>query len=718
MLRILLSRYDAATGTELWASDGTSTGTWLLKDIVPGPAGSNPQDFVVIGDTVFFTADDGTHGRELWKTNGTAAGTVLVSDITPGPNGSTIYLSPAVMSGILYFAAHGAELWRSDGTAAGTYLVADINPGAAVWGIAIGNILYFAGDDGVHGRELWGTDGTATGTFLIADLNPGPLSSNPQSFVNYNGVPYFTTSLGGLWRSDGTAAGTENIATNLLGVASLSIIGNQLYFAGFDFGPTFTLWTSDGTASGTYELDNSAWFPSNFVLGADGRVYFSAESGLWSTDGTYAGTWETRAGVTVAGLTAVGPDLYFAGDNHQGAGVELWKSDGTYFGTSMVEDLYPGTHTFWVDGPPPFFLPHPIQVPNSSSPNALMNGDGTLYFAATDLDGNGLWRSDGSAVGTEKVSPMASAQAVAIEVGNPINTNDLNGDGKSDIVWRHDLGALVTWELDGGAIFHYHFLGQPDNSHQVEAIADFDGNGTADILFRHDSGFVTVLDINHVITNTLIDSTPNTPADEIVGTGNFNGDGIDEALWRNVDTGVVTWHSLFVATNPFTGEQISFAQDFGPVPSDWTVVGTGDVNGDGKTDIFWRHDSGQLVCWEVDDGTIIGYNDYGHVGNEYHFEGTGDFNGDGKSGDVLWRHDLGQVVTWELDGGAQVGYHDLGIVTNDYKIENTGDYNGDGHSDILWRHDTGQVITWELNGGSITGYHDFGFVDLIWQIQA
>jgi hypothetical protein len=41
-------------------------------------------------------------------------------------------------------------------------------------------------------------------------------------------------------------------------------------------------------------------------------------------------------------------------------------------------------------------------------------------------------------------------------------------------------------------------------------------------------------------------------------------------------------------------------------------------------------------------------------------------------------HISGQVVTWELDGGTQIGYHDFGIVTNDYTIEDTGDYNGDG----------------------------------------
>ena len=74
---------------ELWQSDGTSNGTGLLFDINPAGA-SNPTQFTVMGNEVFFVADDGT-GRELWKTDGTAAGTVLVRDIAPqgssSPNG-------------------------------------------------------------------------------------------------------------------------------------------------------------------------------------------------------------------------------------------------------------------------------------------------------------------------------------------------------------------------------------------------------------------------------------------------------------------------------------------------------------------------------------------------------------------------------------------------------------------------------------------------------
>ena len=133
--------FTATTATgEMWKSDGTRAGTVLVKDIDRGRLRYGPDDLTAVGDTLFFTADDGIHGEELWKSDGTRAGTVLVKDIRPGDYAST---------------ASGLDL------------------------TAVGDTLFFTADDGTHGSELWKSDGTRAGTVLVKDINPDALRQRP-----------------------------------------------------------------------------------------------------------------------------------------------------------------------------------------------------------------------------------------------------------------------------------------------------------------------------------------------------------------------------------------------------------------------------------------------------------------------------------------------------------------------------------------------------------
>lgn len=214
----------ASIGAELWRTDGTQSGTFLVKDINP-EGNSSPSDLITIDGTLFFTADDGVLGRELWKSDGTESGTVLVRDIggiiNPSyPRGLTD------LDGTLYFSASedafsgaGRELWKSDGTSLGTVRVKDIHAGTASSSpdhlTNVNGALFFSADDGVHGLELWKSDGSESGTVLVDDINPGSAGSQPSSLVDLAGTLYFSandSTIGAeLWQSDGTPAGTEPV---------------------------------------------------------------------------------------------------------------------------------------------------------------------------------------------------------------------------------------------------------------------------------------------------------------------------------------------------------------------------------------------------------------------------------------------------------------------------------------------------------------------------
>ena len=83
---------DAASefGNEPWVSDGTSSGSGILKDINAGSSHSNPENFVRVGDHVYFTASSAGFSSRIWRTDGTEAGTVAVSDGGIGAAGTLI----------------------------------------------------------------------------------------------------------------------------------------------------------------------------------------------------------------------------------------------------------------------------------------------------------------------------------------------------------------------------------------------------------------------------------------------------------------------------------------------------------------------------------------------------------------------------------------------------------------------------------------------------
>ena len=79
----------------------------LLADVNTVTGSSGPTEPAVFNGVVYFQASDGVHGRELWRSDGTAEGTYMVKDINLGPDDS----NPSdltIFNGAIYFAAEDA----------------------------------------------------------------------------------------------------------------------------------------------------------------------------------------------------------------------------------------------------------------------------------------------------------------------------------------------------------------------------------------------------------------------------------------------------------------------------------------------------------------------------------------------------------------------------------------------------------------------------------
>jgi ELWxxDGT repeat protein len=153
----------------------------IIHDVENETSGqpSNPKHYVEYNGKVYFSAVS-EFGEELWVSDGTNSGTKLVKDINPGLASSTIekiFVAGNLMYLFLDDGIHGLELWKSDGTESGTQLVKDIYPGSLgciepvhIYGFEHQNNLFFTAADGVNGYETWISDGTNAGTQLLTSV--------------------------------------------------------------------------------------------------------------------------------------------------------------------------------------------------------------------------------------------------------------------------------------------------------------------------------------------------------------------------------------------------------------------------------------------------------------------------------------------------------------------------------------------------------------------
>jgi ELWxxDGT repeat protein len=426
----------------LWQTSAQAQ-VYLVKDI-NDLGGSGIIRIGASGSVVFFSADDGTNGEELWRSDGTEVGTYLVKDIWPDtePDDTNAFSSKpeqfAAAGGYMYFAASGREdpnppyfddyeVWVTDGTGGGTASL-DIWSGVQSSGpsnfVSMGGSVFVSAYDETYGNEVIKV--SAGSGSVLKDIETGVGNSTPNQLavVHLSGpdaerllFSASTFALGPeLWISDGTEGGTamvKDINTIDWGSSPQYItgFGGKAYFSADDGVHGSELWVSDGTGGGTSLLKDihpsGSSSPSGFTA-VGSLLYFIANDGthgyeLWKTDGTADGTVMVKDLVDGGGssqiqaLTNLDGTLFF-GNWTTADGAELWTSDGTADGTVMFKDIFPGTSS---------------ALPGWPDPPELVVANGMLFFAANDgVNGAELWVSNGTPSGTLMVDNLASFWAV------------------------------------------------------------------------------------------------------------------------------------------------------------------------------------------------------------------------------------------------------------------------------------------------------------------
>ena len=494
---------DDKHGTEPWMTNGTASGTYLVKDINQQQQSSAPENFVWVGDTLFFSASDDAHGKELWISDGTTAGTRLLKDITPGTKGSYPRRLKKVGNN-LFFAAKGG-LWKSDGTEAGTVLLRDFKAGGFSRLRQINGVVYFAARDKTYGTELWRSDGTVSGTKMVKDINKGSGSSisiiDMSSFVMKENI-YFNVRIANdfqFWKSDGTEEGTvmlKNIVLQRKSFVEPIIINNFHYFVAKDDVHGFEMWKTDGTEAGTQMVkdinigergsleNNSNHYPTFSVV--DNTLIFQAYDRvnghkMWKTDGTEAGTqilkdlFSGYSGRSTSGGTVTHKnEVYFYFNDYTilSGPRNLWKTDGTEAGTKLIKGGLGYGSRLHSAGDYVYFINHGKLWRTDGTENGTLivkndliirdfnydllnpiikiaDHNGIIYFSASDGEhGYELWKSDGTDAGTVMVKDINTATHDSVGEYTHVYKKGLH----YYFAARTELGHTGLWKTDGSEI--------------------------------------------------------------------------------------------------------------------------------------------------------------------------------------------------------------------------------------------------------------------------
>jgi FG-GAP-like repeat len=271
-----------------------------------------------------------------------------------------------------------------------------------------------------------------------------------------------------------------------------------------------------------------------------------------------------------------------------------------------------------------------------------------------------------------------------------------------------ELGASTLYDIGAGiASAGTAITVGTSCAHGLADSHDFNADGKSDVLWRNGTTLAVWLMNGAAISSS--GSVNGLPSNwSVVGQRDFDGDGKADLLIRDTSGDIAIWF--------MNGTAVSSSGGIGTLATNWTVAGVADFDGDGKGDILWRDGAGDIAVWLMNGASVKSSAGLGNLPTAtWTVAGTGDFNGDGKA-DILWRDSSGDIAIWFMNGVTVTSSAPLGNLAISWSVVGTGDFNGDGKSDIVWRDTVGDTAIWLMNGGAVLQAGSLGTISTTYSI--
>lgn len=392
------------TGNQLLKTDGATV--LIVKDFqfANETANDKPSHFVNVNGALFFSAkNSAASGRQIWKSNGTGVGTVPMSNTANGFNVSEI----THVNGTVFFAGiQNSPIVPSTGNQ--VFRINSANNLTQIGAVSAANLTSVE-------NALVYTEISQLGAFLTrlplnsvftTSLKTFPTNGIPSNLTVAGTTLFFVASNGTagreLWKFN--AAGTNMIqdfvaGSTDAGIADMRAFGSDVMFASEGLGGNELRRATTSTISTIRNIGRAGSFPKEFVkMGA--FTFFTADDGtsgreLWKTDGTAANT--QRVADIIAGSEGSNPVNLLVVTATNGVQTLFFEAKSTAKG----RELFKLENTL---NAAPICISDIIAGAGNAGIGNMTNVNGTLHFTATtgipNL-GNRIYRVNAARTGVE-----------------------------------------------------------------------------------------------------------------------------------------------------------------------------------------------------------------------------------------------------------------------------------------------------------------------------